>query len=315
MQFLELDSYPLARLADQVGTPFFLYDGHELDRRLANLNALTEGDALQARYAMKANSCWKVLDSVRAAGLWIDAVSGNEVLRARRAGFAMGARAAGRHADRGRVARQRADHGARARRDAQRRLPGHDRRAARRRIRRSDRGAREPGVRARARAVVRHGRPVVEARHLARGADRAARRARRRPSCRSSRCTRTSAPGPDVREFEDNLRARRRAGRRRGSPPSRTSRPSTWAAASPTLTARARRSTTSAAFAQLLVEAAARLAAAAGRPDPRRDRARPLSRRRRGIAGVSREGHQADADQRRRGRATSSSWSTPASTT
>jgi diaminopimelate decarboxylase len=91
MQFLELESYPLARLADQVGTPFFLYDGHELDRRLANLNALTEGAALQARYAMKANSCWKVLDAVRSAGLWIDAVSGNEVLRARRAGFAMGA--------------------------------------------------------------------------------------------------------------------------------------------------------------------------------------------------------------------------------
>ena len=35
---------------------------------------------------MKANSGWKVLD-VPAAGLWIDAVSGNEVLRARRAGF------------------------------------------------------------------------------------------------------------------------------------------------------------------------------------------------------------------------------------
>ena len=91
MPSLQLDSYPLARLADQVGTPFFLYDGHELDRRLANLTALTEGDALQARYAMKANSCWKVLDAVRTAGLWIDAVSGNEVLRARRAGFAMGA--------------------------------------------------------------------------------------------------------------------------------------------------------------------------------------------------------------------------------
>ena len=90
MPSLQLDSYPLDRLADQVGTPFFLYDGHELDRRLANLNALTEGDALQARYAMKANSCWKVLDAVRTAGLWIDAVSGNEVLRARRAGFAMG---------------------------------------------------------------------------------------------------------------------------------------------------------------------------------------------------------------------------------
>jgi diaminopimelate decarboxylase len=40
---------------------------------------------------MKANSCWKILEAVRTAGLWIDAVSGNEVLRARRAGFAMGA--------------------------------------------------------------------------------------------------------------------------------------------------------------------------------------------------------------------------------
>jgi diaminopimelate decarboxylase len=92
MPSLQLDSYPLERLADQVGTPFFLYDGHELDKRLAELTALTAGDALQARYAMKANSCWKVLDVVRSAGLWIDAVSGNEVLRARRAGFTMGAR-------------------------------------------------------------------------------------------------------------------------------------------------------------------------------------------------------------------------------
>ena len=89
---LDLTSYPLADLADQVGTPFFLYDGRELARRLADITALTAGDALQARYAMKANSNHKVLEVVRAAGLWIDAVSGNEVLRARRAGFAMGAR-------------------------------------------------------------------------------------------------------------------------------------------------------------------------------------------------------------------------------
>src|SRR6188472_2015924 len=92
MPSLDLASYPLAALADQVGTPFFLYDGQELARRLADITALTAGDALQARYAMKANSSRKVLEAVRAAGLWIDAVSGNEVLRARRAGFAMGAR-------------------------------------------------------------------------------------------------------------------------------------------------------------------------------------------------------------------------------
>src|SRR6478752_3275346 len=91
MPLLDLASYPLASLADQVGTPFYLYDGRELARRLADITALTAGDALQARYAMKANSNRKVLEAVRAAGLWIDAVSGNEVLRARRAGFAMGA--------------------------------------------------------------------------------------------------------------------------------------------------------------------------------------------------------------------------------
>ena len=92
MPSLDLASYPLATLADQVGTPFFLYDGRELGRRLAEVAALTAGDALQARYAMKANSNRKVLEAVRAAGLWIDAVSGNEVIRARRAGFAMGSR-------------------------------------------------------------------------------------------------------------------------------------------------------------------------------------------------------------------------------
>jgi diaminopimelate decarboxylase len=91
MPSLDLDQYPLERLAGQIGTPFFLTDGGDVRRRLGRLSALTEGPHLQARYAMKANSGWKVLETVRAAGLWIDAVSGNEVLRARRAGFPMGA--------------------------------------------------------------------------------------------------------------------------------------------------------------------------------------------------------------------------------
>src|SRR6478672_13662345 len=90
MPSLDLASFPLATLADQIGTPFFLYDGRELNRRLAEIATLTAGDALQARFAMKANSNRKVLEAVRGAGLWIDAVSGNEVLRARRAGFTMG---------------------------------------------------------------------------------------------------------------------------------------------------------------------------------------------------------------------------------
>src|SRR5262252_7530315 len=90
MPSLQPTDYPLAALADQVGTPFYFYDAAELRRRLGRLTELTRGPALQARYAMKACSSWKVLEAIRGAGLWIDAVSGNEVLRARRAGFAMG---------------------------------------------------------------------------------------------------------------------------------------------------------------------------------------------------------------------------------
>jgi diaminopimelate decarboxylase len=88
---MDLTRYPLAELADKVGTPFYFYDGAILRERLARLRELTAGGGLQARYAMKANSSWKVLELVREAGLWIDAVSGNEVLRARRAGLPMGA--------------------------------------------------------------------------------------------------------------------------------------------------------------------------------------------------------------------------------
>jgi diaminopimelate decarboxylase len=86
------DRYPLAWIADRVGTPFFLYDAGILRERLRRLRALTQGPTLQGRFAMKANSSRKVLELVREAGFWIDAVSGNEVLRARRAGFAMGSR-------------------------------------------------------------------------------------------------------------------------------------------------------------------------------------------------------------------------------
>jgi diaminopimelate decarboxylase len=86
-----LPSLPLERIASQVGTPFYLYDAGILRAALQRLVALASGLNLVVRYAMKANSSHKVLRIVREAGLWIDAVSGNEVLRAARAGFAMGA--------------------------------------------------------------------------------------------------------------------------------------------------------------------------------------------------------------------------------
>lgn len=84
------DTARLRRIADAVGTPFYLYDAAVLRARIARVRELTAAAGLQARYAMKACSAHLVLKEMRRAGIWIDAVSGNEVLRAKRAGFAMG---------------------------------------------------------------------------------------------------------------------------------------------------------------------------------------------------------------------------------
>ena len=87
---MNLDSYPLEQIAAKVGTPFYLYDANLLRQALQRLRAMASGPNLVVRYAMKANSSHKVLQLVREAGLWIDAVSGNEALRAMRAGFPAG---------------------------------------------------------------------------------------------------------------------------------------------------------------------------------------------------------------------------------
>lgn len=81
----------LDRIAERIGTPYFLYDEAVLRDRIDRVLELTSGEGLQARYAMKALSIRPVLEAMRDAGVWIDAVSGNEVLRAKHSGFAMGA--------------------------------------------------------------------------------------------------------------------------------------------------------------------------------------------------------------------------------
>jgi diaminopimelate decarboxylase len=88
---MDLDRIPLAGLAAKAGTPFYLYDAEELDQRIREVASVSSAPGVQVRYAMKANSARAVLERMREAGIWIDAVSGNEVLRAKRAGFAMGA--------------------------------------------------------------------------------------------------------------------------------------------------------------------------------------------------------------------------------
>ncbi len=87
---MDLSRYPLSQIAERIGTPFYLYDAQILRDNLRRVAALVDGPRLVARYAMKANSSAKVLQMVREAGLWVDAVSGNEVARAARAGFPLG---------------------------------------------------------------------------------------------------------------------------------------------------------------------------------------------------------------------------------
>src|SRR5262247_3108468 len=84
-----LQGTDLRWLPERVGTPFYVYDAAIVQARIDAIVALTAAPGLQARYAMKACSATPILARMRAHQIWIDAVSGNEVLRARAAGYAL----------------------------------------------------------------------------------------------------------------------------------------------------------------------------------------------------------------------------------
>ena len=87
---MNLDPQLLRTLAAKVGTPFWLYDAAMIRQRIAEVRFMTSAPQVQARFAMKACPATRVLREMRAADIWIDAVSGNEVLRALRAGHPAG---------------------------------------------------------------------------------------------------------------------------------------------------------------------------------------------------------------------------------
>lgn len=80
----------LSRLAEEYGTPFWIYDASVLRERIGKIKAITDSPNVQARFAMKACPATRVLQEMKASDIWIDCVSGNEVLRALHAGFARG---------------------------------------------------------------------------------------------------------------------------------------------------------------------------------------------------------------------------------
>ncbi len=84
------DSAQVRELAQKVGTPFWLYDASVIRQRIADIRFITSTEGVQARFAMKACPATKVLREMKENGIWIDAVSGNEVLRALHAGHAAG---------------------------------------------------------------------------------------------------------------------------------------------------------------------------------------------------------------------------------
>lgn len=85
-RFLEYAS--AQRIAEEYGTPCYVYDAATLDANAAAVLAFPNAYGLTARYAMKACPNANILRRFEAAGLHIDASSGYEVKRAMAAGFA-----------------------------------------------------------------------------------------------------------------------------------------------------------------------------------------------------------------------------------
>lgn len=80
----DIAGIPVTQLAQQYGTPTYVYDSAVITQRI---NDLKKFDVI--RYAQKANSNLAILDLVRRQGVVVDAVSLGEIYRAQKAGFAL----------------------------------------------------------------------------------------------------------------------------------------------------------------------------------------------------------------------------------
>lgn len=81
----EIAGISVGELADQFGTPTFVYDAATIRRRIADLSAFDV-----VRYAQKASSNLGILDLVRRSGGLVDSVSAWEIRRALAAGYTPG---------------------------------------------------------------------------------------------------------------------------------------------------------------------------------------------------------------------------------
>ena len=77
----------LEEVAERVGTPYWLVDAATVRGRIADIKRVAEAADVKVRFAVKSCPATMVLAEMYRNGIWIDAVSGNEVLRALHAGY------------------------------------------------------------------------------------------------------------------------------------------------------------------------------------------------------------------------------------
>ncbi|HWJ22294.1 MAG TPA: diaminopimelate decarboxylase, partial [Gemmatimonadaceae bacterium] len=84
---LHCESVPLERLAEEVGTPLYVYSAATVRDRYRRLDAALAGVPHRIHYTLKANGNSAILRLLRELGAGVDVVSGGELHRALRAGF------------------------------------------------------------------------------------------------------------------------------------------------------------------------------------------------------------------------------------
>jgi diaminopimelate decarboxylase len=80
------ESVPIARIADEVGTPVYVYSRAELERAYRSFEAALEGIPHRVCYAVKANSSLGILNVLIGLGAGADIVSAGELIRWTKAG-------------------------------------------------------------------------------------------------------------------------------------------------------------------------------------------------------------------------------------
>ena len=78
--------FPVSKIADAVGTPFYLYSNHTLENHFTVFDSAFKGIDHLTCFSVKANSNLAVLKLIINLGGGVDIVSGGELFRALKAG-------------------------------------------------------------------------------------------------------------------------------------------------------------------------------------------------------------------------------------